>query len=38
MGHDGCRGAGDPCQDCQPAERPLSPPGFVSIVSVYDEE
>lgn len=36
--HDDCPGPGVPCPDCQPADRPLNPPGFVSIVSVDDEE
>lgn len=37
MGHDGCSGAGDPCPDCQPADRPLHPPGFVTIARVEDD-
>lgn len=34
MTHDGCTGAGDPCPDCQPADRPLHPPGFTTIARV----
>jgi hypothetical protein len=31
MGHDGCKGAGDPCPDCNPQSAdkvPTLPPGF----------